>query len=244
MLLSPREHDLKAAIDDWQVGDRALVLHVYGGIGGKKREPAAATPLFFGHFAYGVATVVHDPIADERRFDIRYYQVYTHNTDGLVAGVLHWSRYMGDRQFGWMGTRPVADILIKLEAFTGRYQFGDVARSPLENMLQQLEAMTARYRIGDGTGGTYVGAANNCAQDSNQALFASLVTLETNVRNGQEWLEQWVANYPDQAQRFEQLLQLKRSLKRQLQPFGVPRPDWEKTNTTWAARWKMNRCAT
>jgi predicted Abi (CAAX) family protease len=228
VLLSPREHDLQAAIDDWQVGDRALVLHVYGGIGGKKREPAAATPLFFGHFAYGVATVVHDPIADERRFDIRYYQVYTHNTDGLVAGVLHWSRYMGDRQFGWMGTRPVADILIKLEAFTGRYQFGDVARSPLENMLQQLEAMTARYRIGDGTGGTYVGAANNCAQDSNQALFASLVTLETNVRNGQEWLEQWVANYPDQAQRFEQLLQLKRSLKRQLQPFGVPRPDWEK----------------
>jgi predicted Abi (CAAX) family protease len=228
VLLNPSEQRYQAAIEDWHVGDRALVLHVYGGIGGKKREPAAATPLFFGHFAYGVATVVHDPIADERRFDIRYYQVYTHNTDGLVAGVLHWSRYMGDRQFGWMGTRPVCDILIKLEAFTRRYRFGDMERSPLETMLQQLEAMTARYRIGDGTGGTYVGVANNCAQDSNQALFASLVHLETNVRNGQAWLEQWSVTHPDQAQRFEQLLSLKRSLKRQLQPFGVPRPDWEK----------------
>jgi predicted Abi (CAAX) family protease len=227
VLLSPREQAIQDAIQNWQEGDRALVLHVYGGIGGKKREPAAATPLFFGHFAYGVATVVQDPIADELRFDIRYYQVYTHNTDGLVAGVLHWSRYMGDRQFGWMGTRPVADILIKLDAFTSSYHFGDIERSPLDNMMQQLEAMTARYRIGDGTGGTYVGVANNCAQDSNQALFASLVNLETNVRNGQDLLKQWIAHSPDQAQRFEQLLQLKRSLKRQLQPFGVARSDWE-----------------
>jgi predicted Abi (CAAX) family protease len=227
VLLSPREQGIQAAIDDWQEGDRALVLHVYGGIGGQKREPAAATPLFFGHFAYGVATVVRDPIADELRFDICYYQVYTHNTDGLVAGTLHWSRYMGDRQFGWMGTRPVCDILIKLDAFTGSYRFGTVEQSPLDSMIRQLEAMTARYRIGDGTGGTYVGAANNCAQDSNQALFASLMNLETNVRNGRDLLEQWAEHYPQQGQRFEQLLRLKRQLKRQLQPFGVTRSDWE-----------------
>jgi len=152
---------IQSAIDQWQVGDRALVLHVYGGIGGKKREPAAKTPLFFGHFAYGMATVIHDPIADELRFEIQYYQVYTHNTDGIVAGTLHWNRFMGDRQFGWIGTRPVADILIKLDAFTGEYDFGEAKQSPLDSMIRQLEAMTARYRIGDGTGGTYVGAANN-----------------------------------------------------------------------------------
>jgi predicted Abi (CAAX) family protease len=30
-------------------------MHVYGGIGGKQAEPAASTPIFFGHFACGVA---------------------------------------------------------------------------------------------------------------------------------------------------------------------------------------------
>ncbi|MGB3612621.1 MAG: hypothetical protein WBA10_02420, partial [Elainellaceae cyanobacterium] len=116
---------LQSAIDDWKEGDRALVLHTYGGIGGEKREPAAATPIFFGHFAYGVATVVRDPLADELRFDICYYQIYTHNTDGLIAGALHWSRYMGDRQFGWAGTRPVCDLLVKLDCFTGWYALGN-----------------------------------------------------------------------------------------------------------------------
>lgn len=218
---------IQTAIDHWQPGDRALVLHVYGGIGGKKREPAAQTPLFFGHFAYGVATVVRDPIADELRFEIQYFQVYTHNTDGIVAGTLHWNRFMGDRQFGWLGSRPTADILIKLDAFTGDYSFGSTRQSPLDNMIHQLEAMTARYRIGDGTGGTYVGAANNCSQDSNRALFASILNLETNVRNGLDLLEQWAAEHPRQAQKFQRLVQLERSLKRQLQPFGIPREDWE-----------------
>lgn len=71
------------------MGDRALLLHVYGGIGGNNKEPAAATPLFFGHFAYGLATVIQDPLSDERRFEIQYYQVYAHNTDGLTSGTLH-----------------------------------------------------------------------------------------------------------------------------------------------------------
>jgi len=64
---------IKAAVDEWQVGDQALVLHTYGGIGGNHKEPAAATPIFFGHFAYGIAEVVYEPLADEPRFDINYH---------------------------------------------------------------------------------------------------------------------------------------------------------------------------
>ncbi|HHP7244560.1 MAG TPA: Yip1 family protein [Elainellaceae cyanobacterium] len=224
------------ALDEWQagVGDefpegtRALVLHVYGGIGGEKREPAAASPIFFGHFAYGVATVIRDPLADELRFDIRYHQVYTHNTDGLVAGTLHWSRYLGDRQFGWVGVRPVCDIVVKLDAFTGNYDMNGVRRSPFNAMLGQLQAMTARYRIGDGTGGTYVGPANNCSQDSNQALFASIQQIQDRVQSNADWLKGWEMHYPDQAARFEYLLQLGHDLEADLQPLGKPRPDWEK----------------
>jgi predicted Abi (CAAX) family protease len=217
-------HDV---IHHWQEGDRALLIHVYGGIGGKKAEPTATTPIYFGHFAFGLAQVIRDPLTDELRFDLRYHQVYTHNTDGLIAGTLHWSRYMGDRQFGWLGTRPVCDILIKHDAFTGYYNFVSGQQSPLDFMISQLEVMTARYRIGDGTGGTYVGAANNCAQDSNQALFASLRQMERLVRANVDSLRLWSQHNPQQAQQFRELLTLKKELKQKLQPLGGPKSAWE-----------------
>ncbi|MBF2001009.1 MAG: CAAX protease [Synechococcales cyanobacterium M58_A2018_015] len=224
---------IQAAINEWQEGDRALVVHVYGGIGGKKKEPAAATPIFFGHFSYGVARVVREPLTGELRFDIQYYQVYTHNTDGLVAGVLHWSRYLGDRQFGWMGTRPVCDILIKLDAFTDYYDINGSRRSPLDTMLTYLEVMTARYRIGDGTGGTYVNAVHNCTQDSNQAFFYSLRQVEKAVRaqqnRSQHRRNDQLASQGDHVgQSFEQLMRFQKALKLKLQPIGGVRKQWEK----------------
>lgn len=218
---------IQSAIADWKEGDRALVLHTYGGIGGHRREPAAATPIFFGHFAFGVAEVVRDPLADELRFDIRYYQVYTQNTDGLVAGTLHWSRYMGNRQLGWLGSRPTCDILLKLSCFTEDYDFSGDRRSPLRRMEAFLMAMTARYRIGDGTGATYVGPANNCSQDSNQALFASIQQMGRAIGKNEALLCQWASENPSQAQRFKELMAFGKDLKQTLQPFGKPRPDWE-----------------
>jgi predicted Abi (CAAX) family protease len=216
--------DIGTAIAQWQIGDQALVLHTYGGIGGKRKEPAASTPIFFGHFAYGIAEVVYEPLADEPRFDLCYYQVYTHNIDGLVAGVLHWSRYMGDRQFGWVGLRPTCDILLKLDAFTRPYQTDGGTFSPLHSTARQLEVMTARYRIGDGTGGTYVGLANNCAQDSNQALFASIRDTARSLQNPHIL----ALLFQSDAARFKTLQALGKDLERVMQPFGSPRPDWEK----------------
>ncbi|MGG6294626.1 CAAX protease [Leptolyngbya sp. AN02str] len=227
VLIHQQAAEVQQAIADWQEGDRALVIHTYGGIGGKRREPAASTPLFFGHFAYGYADVVHDPLTDELRFDIQYLQVYSHNTDGIIAGTLHWSCYMGDRQFGWMGVRPVCDLLIKLDSFTEPYEMDGSSISPLDTMMRQLQAMTARYRIGDGTGGTYVGPANNCAQDSNQALFASIQAVERYLANNPQALRTLLSESTEQAQRFRQLVELGRSLQRKLQPLGGPRSDWE-----------------
>lgn len=230
VLCTSRSHGsdaaIRSAVDDWQVGDRALVLHTYGGIGGKNKEPAAATPIFFGHFAYGSAEVIYEPLADEPRFDICYHQVYTQNTDGLVAGTLHWSRYMGDRQFGWLGTRPTCDLLIQLDAFTDAYQIGSATVSPLELMMRQLQVMTARYRIGDGTGATYVGLANNCSQDSNQALFASIRATARSLRENPQVL-QLLFQAAGQEQRFRTLQALGRDLEQMLQPLGGPRADWE-----------------
>ncbi|MGL5082601.1 MAG: CAAX protease [Microcoleaceae cyanobacterium] len=227
VLISPQEVGIQAAIDQWQVGDRALVLHTYGGIGGNKREPAAATPIFFGHFAYGLAEVVQEPLTDELRFEIRYYQIYTHNTDGLVAGVLHWSRYLGDRQFGWVGVRPTCDLLVKLDIFTENYDLNGQKVSPLNSMLRQLQVMTARYRIGDGTGGTYVGPANNCSQDSNRALFASIQSMRQSFKDNPQAAQALFNSGTSQEQRLTQLYQLGKDLESKLQAFGGPRSDWE-----------------
>ncbi|NJL46440.1 MAG: CAAX protease [Leptolyngbyaceae cyanobacterium SM2_5_2] len=218
---------ITAAIADWREGDRLLLLHNYGGIGGEKKEPAAFSPIFFGHFAYGRAEVVRDPLADELRFDIRYYQVYCHNIDGLIAGTLHWTRYQGDRQRGWLGTRPTCDILIKLEAFSRFYDFDDRRYSPLRGMEAHLQAMTARYRIGDGTGGTFVGPSNNCSQDSNQALFASLQSLTRGLSDHDAELQAWANHHPDQAAPFQQIRAFGNDMKQTLQPLGNLRPDWE-----------------
>ncbi|MGB6013730.1 MAG: CAAX protease [Nodosilinea sp.] len=223
-----RPEAIAAAIDEWHVGDRALLLHTYGGIGGNNKEPAAATPIFFGHFAYGRAEVVHDPLADERRFEIRYYQVYAHNIDGLIAGTIHWSRYQGDRQRGWLGTRPTCDVLVKLDAFKRYYYFDDERRSPLARMEAHLQAMTARYRIGDGTGGTFVGPSNNCSQDSNQALFASLQSSTESLQHHADALREWNRDHPDQAAALRQLTTFGKDLKSTLQPLGGLRPAWEK----------------
>jgi predicted Abi (CAAX) family protease len=93
----------------------------------------------------------------------------------------------------------------------------------------QLQVMTARYRTGDGTGGTYVGPANNCAQDSNQALFASLRQIENQIRANVESLEQWMEQNPAQGERFRELIQLGQELKQKLQPFGNTQPAWERS---------------
>ncbi|MBE9017931.1 CAAX protease [Chroococcidiopsidales cyanobacterium LEGE 13417] len=210
----------------WHEGKRALLIHVYGGIGGKKTEPKAKTPLYFGHFAYGIAKVVREPLTDELRFEIVYHQIYTHNTDGLIAGSLHWSRYMGDRSFGWLGLRPVADTIVELDGFTGDYETIDGwKRSPLDRLIHQLEIMAARYRIGDGTGGTFVGPAYNCTQDANQALYAALRQIARAIRSHPN-VEEWRKQHPEQLHRLEQLERLGKDLKRLLLPWGTARADW------------------
>jgi predicted Abi (CAAX) family protease len=213
-----------------QEGDQLLLNHNYGGVGGKMTEPAAKGPIYFGHFAYGIARVVREPLTDDLRLEIQYFQVYTHNGDGLIACRHHWSNYMGDRQYGWLNLRPVRDVAIKLDAVTTRYDIDGVILSPLENLLYQLQIMMARYRTGDGTGVTYVGPANNCSQDSNQALYASLQQLQRATDSMPE-PEAWLKAHPAQAAKATQLKQIGRSLQRDLLPWGTARADWKEHET-------------
>ncbi len=223
VLLSP---GLQIKPTPWAEGQRALLIHVYGGVGGNKAEPAAKAPLYFGHFAYGTAEVVREPLTGELRFEIIYHQIYTQNPEGLISGRLHWSRYMGDRTFGFLGLRPVADTLIKLDEFTDNYQGEGWLRSPLDRLMYELEIMAARYRIGDGTGATFVGPANNCVQDANQALYAAMRYIARSIRESPN-VEEWKQQHADQAQRLDELEQLAEDLKQLLLPWGMARADWK-----------------
>ncbi|MEB3200349.1 MAG: hypothetical protein VKK62_07470 [Synechococcaceae cyanobacterium] len=227
VLVSRRRRSEADLLADWRAGQRLLLVHVYGGIGGEQREQALRWGLCVGHFAYGVAELHREPLADELSLALQYRQVYAHNPEGLVAGAHDLWRYLADRQWGWLGTRPVADVLVHFPPFTGSYRIAGEDHSPLELFERQLAAMMARYRLGDGSGAAFVGLANNCAQDSNQALFAALRELRQRCRAaGPELLQRWRREDPQQAERLRALMRLERDLRRALLPFGGLRRDW------------------
>jgi predicted Abi (CAAX) family protease len=209
----------------WAPGDRALLLHVCGGIGGPKGEKEAAGPIYAGRFAYGYADVVTCAFTGDPIFRLVYEQIATHNADGLISGPMDATRYLGDRQFGWAGLRPTSNLLLKLDAFTEDFAFDGARRgSALRSFMYQLETMAARYRIGDGTGCAYAGLVNNCGQDANRALFAALGGLQSFLESSA--YAGWSAQHPDDAQRFARLAKLTVDLRKALCPFGMPRRDW------------------
>ena len=205
----------------WKEGDQGLVLHIFGGIGGEQAEQTPVIGTVSGHFAYGIANIVRDRVSQELRFDIDYYQVYAHNPNGIVAGKLSWAEYMGNLQRGWLGTRPVSDVIVKLDALTQAYS---PEINPLAMLAQQLQIMTARYRVGDGTGAAVVTPAQSCIQDSSQALYETIKQIETQVRNLP----------PSDRQQFQPLAILGKRLENALVPVGIVRSDWKQNSEVLA----------
>jgi predicted Abi (CAAX) family protease len=224
ILLNPNKINDTDLINSFKQGDRLLVLHTYGGIGGNKPE-FAPSGLFFGHFAFGLARVVREPITQELRFKIGYGQVYTQNTTGIIAGSLDWTNFIGDRQFGWLGSRPITDIIVKLDVFE-EYNFGGLRRFPLNALAYQLDRMMARYRTGDGTGATFVGPANSCVQDSCQALYQAINMTLTEIERNPE-IKSWILANPEQpqTQRLQRLVALNKAIEAKLISWQT-RPDW------------------
>lgn len=227
VLISGRRARPEDLLAEWQAGDRVLVLHVFGGIGGEQQESGLVFGRSLGHFAYGVADLEIEPLSGELSVAVQYRQVYAHNPEGLIAGAHDRWRYLGDRQWGWQGLRPVAEILVRFPPFTSPYSIGNQERSPLDGFEGHLAAMMARYRVGDGTGATFVGPANNCSQDSNQALFAALRQLQAEIAGlDPPVLREWQRRHPDQARRLEALGRFEKELRQVLLPFGGLREDW------------------
>ncbi|MEH2358666.1 CPBP family glutamic-type intramembrane protease [Nostoc sp.] len=229
VLLKPVEtqNSRNQSISKWQEGNKAIVLHLFGGIGGRKAESVGVPYTITGHFAFGIAEVVRDEFTNELRFETKYHQIYAHNPDGIIAGTHTWADYMGNLQHGWLATRPVSDILIKFDPVTQDYDFDGVKLSPLEQFQQQLQVTMARYRVGDGTGGAMVSPATSCVQDSSQALYTAILLIKNQVATTPQ-IQNWVRTNPNhpQALRFQQLVELGQSLEQQLAPLGIVRADW------------------
>ncbi len=183
-------------------GQRALLIHLFGGIGGRDGEPSPAWTTT-GHLALGEAEVVVDPFSGEPQLDLRYHQIYANNPNGIVAGSQDWSAYAGNLQRGWLGTRPFSDVLVPLDG------------PLLDALALQAEIISARYRTGDGQGVALVTPATSCVQDSSQALWIALDQLRAEQRLA------GVAPDPD-----SRLSRLGRGLEELLTPFGMVRPDW------------------
>ncbi|MEO1001742.1 MAG: CPBP family glutamic-type intramembrane protease [Cyanobacteria bacterium J06638_7] len=193
---------LLPAAGDWAVGDTALLIHLFGGIGGADGEPTPGWTVT-GHFAFGEAEVVREPLSGEPRFARRYHQIYANNPNGIVSGSQDGSAYAGSLQRGWMGTRPISDVLVRVD---GR---------ALDAIALQTEILAARYRSGDGTGVALVTPATSCVQDSSQALWIALQQLrqESDLAGLSAPEREW-------------RLRLAASLDRLLTPFGRVRSDW------------------
>ncbi|MGD1858785.1 MAG: type II CAAX prenyl endopeptidase Rce1 family protein [Leptolyngbyaceae cyanobacterium] len=224
VLVSPEP---TADVANWQVGDQLLVIHLFGGIGGDQAEPRSVPGTVTGHYAYGIGEVVLEPLTQTPRLQIIYNQVYSHNPQGIVAGRSLWAEYAGNLQRGWLGTRPISDVLVKIPALSQVYQFGEVTLNPFAEFQRELVVMMARYRTGDGTGAAIVTPAQSCVQDSSQALYETIQSIRNQLDTNPE-VSEWLTSHPNdpQTQLFQELISLGQSLQRELVPLGIARADW------------------
>ncbi len=186
----------------WDVGERALLMHLFGGIGGEDGEPVSAWTVT-GHFAFGEAEVVRDAFSGTPRLALRYHQIYANNPNGIVAGSQDWSAYSGSLQRGWIGLRPFADVLVP------------IGGAVLDAIDLQAELVAARYRSGDGGGVALVTPSTSCVQDSAQALWIAIRQLRLAGDR-----------VPMSAFDRERLRHLGLAFDRLLEPFGRVRGDW------------------
>ena len=227
VLINPQASSSENAVSEWKEGDKALVIHLFGGTGGEKPDPTIAGTVP-GHFAYGLGEVIRDRFTDELQFEIIYQQVYVHNPNAIVSGSLDWVAYTGDLQRGWLGSRPISDVIVKLDTFTDPIKFKGTNFYALKELLKQAQILSARYRTGDGSGMATITPATSCVQDSSQALYIAIEQIKSQILTTSQ-IEAWLENpqQDSESKQFQAFVSLGKDLRDSLTPRGVIRPDWQ-----------------
>ncbi|KAI9138266.1 hypothetical protein BKA69DRAFT_1127472 [Paraphysoderma sedebokerense] len=164
--------------DEWNIGDRGLIVANLGGVGGQKSElkiPLTNKEFNTGHMSYGISEIILDPITGQKRFDLEYYQVYATNVENIISGRQKSHVFLGSVERGWIFNRAIGDIVIRHPVLDYTFQFDDnVNFNFLETLKEEIQIMMARYRTGDGTGISKVSLYTSCVQDSNLAFFNAI----------------------------------------------------------------------
>jgi len=209
----------------WVLGDRGLLIHLFGGIGGPPAEPIAFFTVT-GHFAFGEAEVVRDPFTGELQFALRYHQIYANNPDGIVAGTQDWSAYAGDLRRGWLGTRPFSDLLVKLDRFDepARSDFGagESQLSLLRELQLQAEVLMPATAAAMAPASTAWARRSPAYRTPARPWRLRWERLRLRLASA---TSQGPGSGPD-AERIQSLERLTRSLDGLLTPFGQMRADW------------------
>ncbi len=222
------------AVGSWKEGEVSVVIQCIGAM--KSDTYSRDGMVVEGHFAYGYATVVLDPITDQLRFDINYIQVYGTTALGVISGAIKRQCFLGCLDTGYIGVCPVSDVLVKLDSITNEYKIGPkYSCSPLHHFKTQLHLMAARYRVGDGLGVVNISRKTSCTQDSNQAFYVALKQAEDSLhkmhkefkhRCESSWDFATVVMLEEDSTRFTKLKSLCADLRSVLTSFGAGRSDW------------------
>lgn len=218
--------------EEWREGDQYLVAHLFGGIKNSTRNETTLGFFCQGHLAYGFGTVILDPITNMLRLDIEYCQIYAQNSIGLISGPVKRSHYMGNLRNGWLGIRPVCDYVVNCKDLLQDFIVIDKEDSstkhtisPLKEFHRQLCIRSAMYRTGSGEGVSNVTSANNCTQDSNQALYVSLQIVESEIS---KLCEEGGRIDPTQASSYKKFERFADDVSDYLAPLWARR-DWRKS---------------
>jgi len=215
----------------WNPGEKGIVCHLFGWRKDLNRRKTIQEKgiLTTGHFSFGVAEVIHEPLAGEKRWDITYQQVYAHNSNGIVSMGQKWHVYSGSLRLGRMFTIPVSDTIIKVPELD-TYRFPGWTTLPLRGFMREIDVVMAMYRTGAGTGISSVRPDVSCVQDSHLALYRALRHFEENVATS-GIVKRWLADKttsPEEISRFLRLQLLVKTLYKRVSFLGLTRRDWRR----------------
>lgn len=166
----------KLTDDIWKIGEKAILFHVFGWRDGEGKNALKEGQRVDGHLGSGLVEIIKDPITEEKRFDISYRQLYCHNVEGIVSGVLKWHCYMGSLKRGVMFMIPFSDIIIKSSLLTKK-----LTNTGIKDFLNVLSFFTDRVagkmRTGFGNGLSPVNSLTNCSQNTALAIYEAAYYL-------------------------------------------------------------------
>ena len=166
-------------------GEQGLVVRLQHGVTDKdKNAGVGPLGLVVGRLAYGTYQVAWEPLAQESRYELNYYEVIGHNRRGVVAARTARHEYLGSLVRGWGNAVGVTDALIRLtwigEPLLGAGKIADEV-PPVKIISNFMAEAQHAARTGFGDGVTSEPSWLLSGQDATAALLAAFQLVESRL---------------------------------------------------------------